>query len=142
MCLNYPGIKTKKKVINFGLHLIFEKVNIMNRKLIIALMVFGLAPTISFAVGEMKPMTDDEIRVDILNGFLKSFEGECPCPTSVDKQGKTCGDDSAYFKTRGKVICFKRDISDADVNAYRQKYSIIDPKSDPYKTIATPQPAK
>ncbi len=93
-------------------------------------MLIGILPN-AYAFGEMKPMTDKEIKQNILAGMLKSYEGECPCPFSMDKKGKPCGDDSEYFQTRGRILCYERDIADSDVNAYRQKYSITDPAADP-----------
>lgn len=85
----------------------------------------------AFAYRGLKPMSDAEIRSNILDGSLKSFEGSCPCPFSKDDKGKLCGDDSAYFRSPGKVLCYERDISDSEVRFYRQKYMITDPKADP-----------
>ncbi|MBN9287908.1 MAG: hypothetical protein BGO43_00170 [Gammaproteobacteria bacterium 39-13] len=100
----------------------------MNWKLFCAILVFPLSAN---AFGELKAMTDDEIRQNIIKASLKSFEGECPCPYSRDSKGRECGEDSEYFRSRGKILCYRQDISIADVNAYRLKYTIIDPKSVP-----------
>lgn len=81
------------------------------------------------ACAAIKPMSDEEIRSIIVSGNLKTFEGECPCPYSKDSKDKTCGDNSEYFKTSGKVLCYPQDISITDVTTYRQRFGIPDPKA-------------
>ncbi|MBS0288781.1 MAG: hypothetical protein JSS07_01930 [Proteobacteria bacterium] len=102
----------------------------MKKQLLSILILINI--TNVYAFRDMKPMTDSEIRASILSGSIKSFEGECPCPFSRDKKGKVCGEDSEYYRTRGKILCYERDITDGEVNTYRQKYSITDPKGDPH----------
>ncbi len=105
------------------------------RKQLFILMVCALWATNVFAYRTIKPMSDAEIRILILDGFLKSYEGECPCPFSKIKteDGKedTCGDQSEYFRSPGKVLCYPRDVADTEIKFYRQKYQITDPKADP-----------
>ncbi|MBS0288233.1 MAG: hypothetical protein JSR17_13120 [Proteobacteria bacterium] len=101
------------------------------RKQVLICLLLSCCSFNTYAFRDMKPMTDAQIRAHILDGVLKSFEGECPCPFSKDHTGKVCGDDSEYFRTRGRILCYERDISDGEVNFYRQKYMITDPKADP-----------
>ena len=109
----------------------------MKMKLLITLIAVLAAPFV-YGYGQLKPMTDEEIRANILNGLLKSYEQECPCPFSKDSQNKVCGDDSDYFKSRGKVMCYTSDVADSEVAAYRQKYNVIDPRSDPNYQYTSP----
>lgn len=117
----------------------------MKIKILLALIVAGFL-TNAFAFRQMKPMTDEEIRTDIVNGLIKSYEQACPCPFSKDPnskdpsnpQGKPCGSDSDYFRSRGSVMCYPEDIADSEVSAYRQKYNIIDPLSDPNYQYTSP----
>ncbi|MBI2790977.1 MAG: hypothetical protein HYX61_03375 [Gammaproteobacteria bacterium] len=109
----------------------------MNIKIPVALIAVFAAPFV-YGYGQLKPMTDEEIRANILNGLLKSYEQECPCPFSKDSQNQLCGDDSDYFKSRGRVMCYTSDIADSDVAAYRQKYNVIDPISDPNYQYTSP----
>ncbi len=102
----------------------------MTKKMLMLILTCSVVTVYAFR--EMKPMTDSEIRGNILSGALKAYEGECPCPFSKDKKGNLCGDDSEYFRSRGRVLCYERDVSDAEVNAYRQKYGITDPNADPH----------
>ncbi len=104
------------------------------RKQLLLSLILSTIFTSAFAYRGIKPMSDAEIRTLILEGFLKSYEGECPCPFSKYKQDNrevTCGDQSEYFTTPGKVLCYPRDVADTEVKFYRQKYQIIDPKADP-----------
>lgn len=100
----------------------------MNWKL--SAIILGLSFT-STAFAALKAMTDDEIRDNLIKAAIKGFEGECPCPYNRDPKGKECGEESEYFRSQGKIFCYRQDISIADVNAYRLKYNIIDPKSVP-----------
>ncbi len=103
----------------------------MKKTLLLSLIFASAIPSV-YAFREMKPMTDGQIRSHIIDGILQSYEGDCPCPFSKNKlTGKPCGDDSEYFRTRGRILCYPRDVSDAEVNFYRQKYMISDPKADP-----------
>ncbi len=102
------------------------------KKQIFLMLILSTCFTNAFAYREIKPMTDAEIRGYILQGFLRSYEGECPCPFSKEKlTQKECGDQSEYFRNPGKVLCYPRDVADTEVKFYRQKHMITDPRADP-----------
>lgn len=100
----------------------------MTLKWIKVSIILALMPAISYAI---KPMTDDEIKHFMIEESITSFENDngknsCPCPESIDKNGKQCSFESAYFKnvSQPKPKCYPDDVTKADVNEYRSKYNI------------------
>ncbi|MBS0288782.1 MAG: hypothetical protein JSS07_01935 [Proteobacteria bacterium] len=75
-----------------------------------------------------KPLSDGGVRDLIISGNISAYEGDCPCPYSVDKRKDTCGDHSAYSVYPGEIKCYPGDISDAEVRQYREQYLVDEPK--------------
>ena len=66
--------------------------------------------------------TDDEIRELMIAESLASYQGSCPCPYFSDRAGRQCGGRSAYSRPGGSSpLCYKSDVSDAAVAAYRTR---------------------
>jgi len=67
--------------------------------------------------------TDDEVRQLMIAQSISSYPGNCPCPYFVDRAGHSCGARSAYSRPGGySPLCYKTDISAADVARFRSKY--------------------
>ena len=77
-------------------------------------------------VQALPAMTDKDIRKNILDGYLSNFKGECACPESKDSKNVRCGENSSYFKNNanGDIKCYPADITDDEVNDYRDKYNV------------------
>ncbi len=66
-------------------------------------------------------MTDEQIRQAIIRQSIASYSGNCPCPYNTDRAGRRCGARSAYSRPGGaSPKCFASDVSDAEVERYRQ----------------------
>jgi len=85
----------------------------------ILIFVFLLIPSVSFAV------TDQEVRDMVIKESLQSYPGNCPCPYSTMKNGRSCGGRSAYSRPGGRSpLCFPKDVTDQMVKAYRAQHNL------------------
>lgn len=85
-------------------------------------LVFGFASEDLGAQDEPK-LADDEIKQILINMSIASYPGNCPCPYSRASNGSLCGKRSAYSKPGGySPMCYKSDVSDAQVQVYRKKH--------------------
>ena len=67
--------------------------------------------------------TDKEIRALLIAESIAGYSGSCPCPYNVDRAGRSCGRRSAYSRPGGQSPrCYERDIPDAEVKAFRERY--------------------
>ena len=65
--------------------------------------------------------SDAQVRQQIIRQSIASYPGPCACPYSVMRNGRSCGGRSAYNRPGGYApICYPRDISDAQVQAWRR----------------------
>lgn len=77
---------------------------------------------------ETKPLPDGEVRDLIIRGNISAFEGECPCPYTLDKNKNICGENSSYNQNPGTVKCYPGDISDQELRQFRERNNIDAPK--------------
>ncbi len=67
--------------------------------------------------------TDAEVRGQMIRESLASYPGNCPCPYSTMRNGRSCGGRSAYSRPGGYApLCYPADISDDMVRSYRQSH--------------------
>lgn len=67
-------------------------------------------------------MTDAEVRQEIIKESIINFKGSCPCPYSLDADGKMCGHHSAYSQRGGSwPICYEKAITQRMIEEYRSK---------------------
>lgn len=65
-------------------------------------------------------LSDEAVRVAIVQHARAAYYGSCPCPDSIDRGGRRCGGRSAYSRPGGaSPLCFASDVSDEFVSAYR-----------------------
>lgn len=75
------------------------------------------APTVA-----QQSMSDAEIRQELIRQSIASYSGSCPCPYSTARNGSRCGGRSAYSRPGGAApLCYARDVSQAQVEAYRRR---------------------
>ena len=88
------------------------------------LMVLGLA--LASTAAQARGMSDAQVRQRIIRDSISSFHGACPCPYSRvrDRKGHLvkCGH-SEYGSQGTDMRCYPRDVSDADVDAWRSDHS-------------------
>jgi len=63
--------------------------------------------------------SDSVIKQRIIDADRAAYKGACPCPYDTARDGSQCGGRSAYAKAGG-IKCFPRDVTAAEVRAYRQ----------------------
>lgn len=72
--------------------------------------------------GKGESPTDEEIRQSIIQQSISNYPGNCPCPYSLMRNGRRCGNRSAWRKEGGySPYCYPADVSDSQVNVYRHK---------------------
>jgi hypothetical protein len=68
-------------------------------------------------------MTDAQVKQAIIQQSLASYPGNCPCPYSTMRNGRSCGKRSAYSRPGGYApICYEMDVTPAMVREYRQTH--------------------
>jgi hypothetical protein len=76
------------------------------------------APTMAKA-----PQSDAVIKQRIIKQSIASYPGNCPCPYNSASNGSRCGARSAWSRGGGySPMCFPKDVSAADVKAYRASH--------------------
>lgn len=84
-----------------------------------------LLSTLSIAEVQAAAISDDEVRQQMIQESLNGYPGNCPCPYNTMRNGHACGGSSAYSRPGGySPLCYKDDISDADVRDYRQSHGL------------------
>ena len=68
------------------------------------------------------PVTDAEIRQQMIQESIASYSGNCPCPYNLARNGSRCGKRSAWSRPGGaSPLCFDTDISDEMVERYKAR---------------------
>ncbi len=81
------------------------------------------------ADNDTKPMPDGDVKALIINGNISSYQGDCPCPYSQDRDRRnTCGENSVYNQNPGEIKCYPGDISDQELKQFRIENNIEVPK--------------
>ena len=87
--------------------------------------LIGLVLTASAA--QARPMSDAQVRQQIIREAIASFHGACPCPYSKvrDRKGveHRCGRRSEYNRQGADIQCYPRDVGDTTVDAWRSDHS-------------------
>lgn len=61
------------------------------------------------------------IKQQIIEQSISSYPGNCPCPYSTMRNGRSCGKRSAYSRPGGYAPkCYPEDVSEGEVQAYRE----------------------
>ncbi|MEJ0053619.1 MAG: hypothetical protein WDN10_02740 [bacterium] len=69
--------------------------------------------------------TDAEVRGQMIRESIASYPGNCPCPYSTMRNGRSCGGRSAYSRPGGYApLCYPSDVSDDMVRGYRSTHGL------------------
>lgn len=67
---------------------------------------------------------DAAIRRRMIKESIADYEGPCPCPYNLARNGSQCGGRSAYSRPGGAApLCYPRNITDEMVQEYRATHS-------------------
>jgi hypothetical protein len=70
-----------------------------------------------------RPLSNDDIRVQMILDSNDQHQHKCPCPYSPDAISPVsgqCGNESMYYRPGGfRVYCYMKDISPQEVAFYR-----------------------
>jgi len=66
--------------------------------------------------------SDDAVAQMLIRESIARYSGPCPCPYSTMRNGRRCGDWSAWSKPGGaEPLCYRRDVTDAMIRAWRAR---------------------
>lgn len=68
-------------------------------------------------------ISDSDVGQAIIRESLASYPGPCPCPYNIMRNGRSCGNVSAYVRPGGYApICYERDVTPGMIQRYRQTH--------------------
>jgi hypothetical protein len=81
-----------------------------------------LAAILIVAPASAQSNADERDRQRMIQQSISAYDGPCPCPYNVMRNGRSCGGNSAYTKPgRASPLCYSRDISDAMLRTWRER---------------------
>jgi hypothetical protein len=87
-----------------------------------------LAALATVALAAETGVSDAEIRQLMIRESLAAYPGPCPCPYNTMRNGRHCGNFSAYSKPGGRSpLCYAEDVSQKMVDDYRQSHRLTRP---------------
>jgi hypothetical protein len=100
----------------------FRLKNMLHRSTL-KLIFIGLSLLFCSIAFARMPLSDAEIKQQIIRNSIASYPGNCPCPYSVTSNGSSCGRRSAYSKPGGyDPICYPSDVTPEMVRQYRKRF--------------------
>lgn len=82
----------------------------------IAALVLMAAPALAQADADARD------RRAMVQESIRSYSGNCPCPYSLDRAGRSCGQRSAWSRPGGEApLCYPGDITDAMLARWRSR---------------------
>jgi hypothetical protein len=71
-------------------------------------------------------LSDGQIRQGIIHASIADYQADgrpCACPFNLMRNGRQCGNSSAYSKPGGaSPLCYDKDVSDAMVRDWRRRH--------------------
>lgn len=68
-----------------------------------------------------KRTSDAQVRQILIDESIAAYSGNCPCPYSTMRNGRTCGRRSAYSREGGEApLCYAKDVTAEMIQAYRE----------------------
>jgi hypothetical protein len=65
-------------------------------------------------------LSDAQIKKILIEESIAAYSGNCPCPYSTMRNGRSCGRRSAYSREGGESpLCYAKDVTAEMVQAYR-----------------------
>lgn len=66
------------------------------------------------------PLTDAQVKQQIIKDSIANYPGNCPCPYNTDRAGRSCGKRSAYSRPGGYTPqCYPKDVTKAMVAEWK-----------------------
>lgn len=76
-----------------------------------------------FSIPAFADSTDHTIKRKIIADSIASYEGTCPCPYNLARNGSKCGKRSAYSRYGGESpICYERNVTDEMIRSYKKNH--------------------
>jgi hypothetical protein len=73
-------------------------------------------------ISSYSPATDAQIQAALVERSLAAFHGTCPCPYSMDRDGRRCGERSIYSRsTNSSLLCHPHDVTPKMIADYRAR---------------------
>jgi hypothetical protein len=67
-------------------------------------------------------LSDDKIKVLLIQESVSAYPGNCPCPYYTDRAGRQCGKRSAWSKPGGySPLCYPSDVTSQMLENYRNR---------------------
>lgn len=87
------------------------------------LVVGAFALALSLSVTAATPLSDAEVKQEIIQESIASYPGNCPCPYNSASNGSRCGGRSAYSRKGGYgPKCYEGDVTEAMVKEWRARH--------------------
>jgi hypothetical protein len=95
------------------------------KKLNRALILFFCTLVASSVAGkDLKAVSEQQIKRQIIEESIASYPGRCPCPYNTTRNGSSCGGRSAWSRKGGYApICYEREVTKEMVSQRRQRDS-------------------
>jgi hypothetical protein len=66
-------------------------------------------------------LSDAQIKQILIEESIAAYSGNCPCPYSTMRNGRTCGRRSAYSREGGEApLCYPKNVTSEMVKEFRQ----------------------
>jgi hypothetical protein len=66
--------------------------------------------------------SDEQIKKEIIQQWIRSYPGNCPCPYNLDRAGRRCGKRSAYSKPGGySPICYPSNVTEQIIANHKKR---------------------
>ncbi len=86
-------------------------------------LLLALGLLLAATAAQARPMSDAQVRQQIIKESIRSHGGACVCPYQKDRKGRRCGDHSLYGRPGGyPPQCYPRDIDQEGVDAWRGEH--------------------
>ncbi|MGI8489220.1 hypothetical protein QWJ20_11850 [Pectobacterium sp. S5] len=67
-------------------------------------------------------ISDEQIKVQIIQESISSYSGNCPCPYNSARNGSKCGKRSAWSRAGGySPICYKEDVTRKMIDDWKMR---------------------
>lgn len=88
----------------------------------VAYIAAALLISVSFGnAKDLSPLTDTQIRVQLMKASVEGYSGSCPCPENRDSAGRRCGKRSAYNRPGGaEPLCYQKDVTREMIADFRK----------------------
>lgn len=61
--------------------------------------------------------SESQVKQRLIRQSIANYPGNCPCPYSVDRAGRSCSRRSGYYRPGAAPLCYARDVTPEMVRA-------------------------